>query len=260
MNKSYVLDTLMRFLSFRLENSQTILSIFSELDGAIAHCDGNKNNFVYIPGKRSDRVVLIAHADTVWDEYYFRESYSYITQNFLDKLPSLKHVPIYNGQIIYQKGSKDWGLGADDRAGCALLWLFRNSGHSLLITDGEEHGQSGSYHLIKNYKEIAEELNNHRYMIQFDRRGSSDYKTYYLAVSKEFRHYIEMHTSFQDAGKSSRTDIVTLCKKICGVNLSIGYYNEHTEQEYLSFSNWMNTYLIVKNMLENEQPFFPLDL
>jgi hypothetical protein len=35
-------------------------------------------------------------------------------------------------------------LGADDRAGLAILWLLRDLGHSLMVTDLEEHGRMGS--------------------------------------------------------------------------------------------------------------------
>ncbi len=259
MDDTDLRDTLMRFLSFRPESSKTVLSLFSELDGAIAQCGSSKNNFVYIPGTREDRVLLIAHADTVWDEFYFSEKYPAYGREIAEKLHDMEHTPFFDGKFIFQNGSDDWGLGADDRAGCAMLWLLRNSGHSLLITDGEEHGQRGSYHLMKNYKKLAEELNAHRYMIQLDRRGSSDYKTYDLAVSSEFCHYIETHTGFRDAGSYSCTDIVALCRKICGVNLSVGYYNEHTWKEYLSYPEWLNTYNIVNDLLKGEQPYFPLE-
>ena len=254
MMKSEALDTLMSFLSKRPDSSKPVLSLFSELDGAITHCDGDKNNFVYVPGNRADRVVLAAHADTVWDVCYCRD----LAPELADKLPDMAHVPAIDGEFIVQKGWENWGIGADDRAGCAMLWLLRNSGHSLLITDGEEYGQIGAHYLVDHYPAIAEELNEHRYMIQLDRRNSSDYKTYRLAVTDDFRRFIESHTGFCDAGVKSRTDIVALCTKICGVNFSIGYYNEHTPQEYLSCPDWINTLRIVRRLLEGEQPGFAL--
>ena len=56
-----------------------------------------------------------------------------------------------------------------------------------------------------------------------------------------------------DEGKKSKTDIVVLCKDICGANLSIGYYNEHTTTEILSYREWLKTYKKVEKMLSNEQ-------
>ena len=255
--REYELKILMHFLSFRPESSLPVLLQFSLLDNAVVHLDGGKNNFVYVPGKRSDRALLIAHADTVWDTYYY-QSGKREDDVAVRQLRKQKHRPVIRDGIISQRGWKEWGLGADDRAGCAMLWLLKNSGHSLLVTDGEEHGQIGANYLIGHYPGLAEELNGHSYMIQFDRRGNNDYKTYRLPVTDEFRSYIEEKTGFCDAGMTARTDIVALCKKICGVNLSIGYHNEHKPQETLVYRDWLNTYRIAERLLRDEQPGFPL--
>ena len=259
MMRTVEVETLLRFLALRPDDSGPVLAQFSELDGAVVHCDGGKHNFVYIPGRRSDRVVLAAHADTVWDTYYFRELEAYIDPELAAELPHMIHDPFFDGEYVFQKGWDGWGIGADDRAGCAMLWLLRNSGHSLLITDGEEHGQIGAHYLMDAYPDIAAELNDHRYMIQLDRCGSADYKTYRLPVTDDFRRYIEVNTPFADAGRKSRTDIVALCSRICGVNFSIGYYDEHTARERLSVSEWLNTLRIVSRLLEKEQPQFLLE-
>ena len=95
-------------------------------------------------------------------------------------------------------------------------------------------------------------------MIQLDRRNGSDYKTYRIPVSDEFRRYIEKHTGFTDAGRTSRTDIAALCRRVAGVNLSVGYHNEHTAEEYLDLNEWRNTLDILRNLLRLPQPRFPL--
>ncbi len=256
IEKSFEMQPLMHFLSFRPDDSMPVLLQFSILNNAVVHFDGGKKNFVYIPGTRSDRVLLVAHADTVWDAYYqMRDNAdSAPVRQFLKQ----KHRPKIHEGIISQYGWKKWGLGADDRAGCAMLWLLRNSGHSLLITDGEEHGQIGANHLIEYYPDIAKEINEHAYMIQLDRRGKEDYKTYGIPVTDDFLRYIEEKTGFTDAGATSRTDIVALCRQICAVNLSIGYQDEHHPQETLVYRDWLNTYNIVNHMLQDEQPQFPL--
>ena len=258
MMESEARQTLMHFLSFRPHMTYPVLRQFADLPGAIAHFDGEKNNFVYVPGSRSDRVVLIAHADTVWDEYYLKQLSPFDDPGLDEILDHTAHAPETDGEFIYQKGTPDWGLGADDRAGCAMLWLLRNSGHSLLVTDGEEAGQIGARHLMDAYPALAEELNRHRHMLQLDRRGGTDYKTYNLPVTAEFCRFIEAQTGYADAGKTSRTDIITLCRKVCGANLSVGYYNEHTPQEVLCYPEWLHTLETVSRMLEGEQPQFPL--
>ena len=244
-------DVLMHFLSFSPEDSLPVLREFAALDRARSCFAGMKNNFVYIPGTRKDRVLLVAHTDTVWDRVYMN-GYGY-------EFHPGEHKPVLleNG-TVRQGGWPEWGLGADDRAGCAILWLLRLSGHSLLLTDGEEHGQVGAHFLMDYHPETAAEINAHRYMIQLDRRNSRDYKTYALDVTDRFRLHVRSYTGYEDAGSSSRTDIVALCRRICGVNLSIGYYQEHTPGEYLVLEHWLNTYHTVRRMLEGEQPQFLL--
>ena len=70
MDKEIAINTLKRFCSFSIRSSLDVLKVFADLPGAICHLDGDKNNFVYVPGTREDRVLLVAHADTVWDEQY----------------------------------------------------------------------------------------------------------------------------------------------------------------------------------------------
>ena len=244
--KEYAKKILEEFLSFPLEDSRETLEKFASLPNAICCNDKEKRNFVFVPGTRNDRVLLIAHADTVWDNLYF--GYNNIGQKLVFK----------NG--IYSGKKSDFGIGADDRAGCAILWLLKDMGHSLLVTDGEESGRIGSFHIKDNFPELYNELNEHSYMVQFDRRHAKDYKCYRLPVTKEFKQFIESETDYKDAGKTAFTDIVTLCTKICGVNLSVGYYDEHSSNEMIVFDEWYHTLDVAYNMLTKEQKKFPLDI
>ena len=244
IDKEYARDVLEDFLSFPLESSVEILERFSSLPNAIYHNDTEKRNFVYVPGNRQDRVLLIAHCDTVWDKEYFNCG----TIN--------QAIKCENGTYCGVK--ENFGIGADDRAGCAILWLLKDSGHSLLITDGEEYGRIGSFHIKEKYPEIFDELNKHSYMIQFDRRNSRDYKCYKIPVTNDFKSFIEKELGFVDAGTTAFTDIVTLCNKICGVNLSVGYYNEHSSSEALVFDEWYHTLNIAEAMLSKKQKAFLL--
>lgn len=238
-------EILERFCSFPLDSSREVLGEFAKLPGAISHFDGGKRNFVYVPGTREDRVVLVAHADTVWDREYGFAGDCTQSLNF------------ENG--VYSGINPACGIGADDRAGCAILWLLKDSGHSLLVVDGEERGQIGSHHIESAYPEIFRELNEHAYMIQFDRRGSSDYKFYALPVSRAFERFVQEKTGYSDAGRTARTDIVVLCRRICGVNLSIGYVSEHKPTESLVLSHWQRTLHLAEKMLAEPQSAFPLE-
>ena len=61
--------------------------------------------------------------------------------------------------------------------------------------------------------------------------------------------FIEDNTGYKDAGIFSSTDITVLCEKICGVNLSVGYYYEHFTIESLNFNEWLNTLNIARKKI-----------
>ena len=186
-------------------------------------------------GKRDDRCLLIAHADTYFDEFY--------QENVVESDIEYK-------EGNYVSNSDVVGIGADDRAGCAILWLLRDSGHSLLILDGEEHGQIGAKYLRDSNRDLFNEINEHSFLLQLDRRGRKEYKYYHLPVGEDFIRYIEDATKFTFTQGKGKTDICTLCEKACGVNLSIGYYDEHTPDERLNYNEWLDTYNVVKGMIE----------
>ncbi len=236
------ISVLEHFLKMPLNNAESVLDEFRKLDGAKYYPPSSpidKDSFVYIPGTRKDRVLLVAHADT-----------------FFDYPEALGSVVIEEG--TYFSGSKGLGIGADDRAGCAILWLLRDMGHSLLVTNGEEYGSLAAMRIAARLPKLYDELNGHCYMIEFDRRHADDYKTYNIPVSDDFRRFIEDSTGYHDAGKASSTDIVHLCNEICGVNLSVGYYYEHTPDECLVPGEWINTLSIARKMLALPQKRFPV--
>ena len=130
-----------------------------------------------------------------------------------------------------------------------MLWLLKDLGHSLLVTNGEEHGQTGSSWLMDDNKDIAEEINHdHQFVIQLDRRNGRDFKCYDVGTD-EFRSYVAQKTGYTEPDRRSNTDIKILCREIAGVNLSVGYHNEHHENEYLNIAEWENTLNVVKEWL-----------
>lgn len=233
--------TLEKFLKMPVTDTKEVFDMFLQIKGAIKRGNGLAS-FIYIPGTRKDRVLLVAHADTVWDK-------------------SLKNS---NGQwdieLTFENGiyrNKLGPLGVDDRAGCAIIWLLKDLGHSILITSGEEQGQVGSRFLMEECPDIADEINyEHQFIVQFDRSGSGDYKCYDVGTD-EFRSYIEQITGFTEPDRLRTTDIRLLCRNICGVNLSIGYYKEHACEAYLVFDEWLNTLNIARRwFIQRDLPKF----
>lgn len=146
------------------------------------------------------------------------------------------------------------GLGADDRAGVFAILSIIESGlrpHIIFTTD-EEVGGIGAMRLA----DAGNPFKDLRYMIQLDRRGTSDC-VFYDCDNPEFEVYVE-EFGFQTAW-GSFSDISELCPEwgIAGVNLSIGYQDEHSYTERLYVAPLLSTIGKVKKMLsEKDIPSF----
>lgn len=247
VDRGEALKVLLNFLSFPLYDSGTVISHFRTLPNAEYYAGTSPmNRFVYIPGSRKDRVLLTAHADTVWDEYYTKTR--------------IETTPLYDEISNTIKGTNpEVGLGADDRAGCALLSLLKDSGHSILIFDGEEHGHFGAAQLCKNSR-LLREVNRHRYMISLDYPQMDLCHYHGISNNNKFCRYIETQFSSKEVKTKSGTDVSHIAKGACGVNLSIGYYRQHHASEFLSFSAWYNCYIRLCTVLSHVQPRFRTQL
>ena len=242
MNNQHI-DLLLQFLNTTIDNSDKIFECFSKLPNAVYNHSSNPfERYVFIPGTRKDRVVLVAHADTIWDKNYTAAEIE-------------NHTVIFeNG--IFKSSNPNWGIGADDRAGCAMLWALKDSGHSILITDGEERGKFGANYLKNKNRKLFRLLNRHRYMIELDWQGTNCSLFNQVDNTKKFKKYIENDLGFIDSKLSGGTDLAILCRNICGVNLGVGYHNHHTNKEFLVLSEWENTLTMLSEFLAKPQPKF----
>jgi hypothetical protein len=220
-----------------------ILDEFASLKNNSISIGENEFRSVFVPGTRRDRVLLVAHADTVFlDTPHLKVEYNDGLFKSGEKIRFLKEktkLPVVGGI----------GIGADDRAGIALLWHLRNSGHSLLITNGEENGCLSSM-MFMAQDDRAALINEHQFAIQFDRNGRDDL-VFYDVSTDEFEDYCLIQTGYKKA-EGSFTDIRVLCETICGVNISIGYKNEHSCNEVLNLRWWKRTAEIAERWLLTE--------
>ena len=133
--------------------------------------------------------------------------------------------------------SSPQGIGGDDRCGVyavlAILKAVEGEGKKPYVffsTDEEVGGAST--------KRAAQEIKNRvagvGYMIQIDRRNSVD-SVYYKCGNTKFKEFIDAHGFIEAQG--SFTDICNLSPvfDLASVNLSGGYYNEHTTNEYVVY-------------------------
>lgn len=179
--------------------------------------------FVYAEGDIP--VLLVAHLDTVHKEIP--------KEIYYDK----KNDVLWSPQ----------GIGGDDRCGVwAILEIIKKHKPYVLFTEDEESGCIGARKAAKILK-----APNVRMIIEIDRRGSEDC-VFYDCGNKEFQEYIEKFGFKTAFGTFS--DICELSSEwdIASVNLSSGYYNEHTLQEMVKIKEIIATRDKVIKILEDE--------
>lgn len=147
------------------------------------------------------------------------------------------------------------GLGADDRAGIFAILTILKHGYrpSIIFTTDEEIGAVGASQLVEDIKTPESEL---KYIIQLDRRGTNDC-VFYDCNNRDFVEYIEKFGFVETFGSFSDISVICPAWGIAGVNLSIGYEDEHSISETLRVGAMLNTIQKVENMLKvKDIPFF----
>lgn len=181
------------------------------------------HTYLYAPGELP--VCLVAHVDVV----HKRD----IPEIFYDSKKGILWSPD--------------GIGGDDRAGIAGILELLNRGHRphVLFLDLEESGCIGAFDAVKELD--PPQVN---FLIELDRKGYND-ACFYDLKNKKFERYIESFGFKSQWGLY--TDICELCPEwgIAGVNLSIGYYNPHTTQEYVKLLEWRDTIDKVERILKS---------
>lgn len=141
-------------------------------------------------------------------------------------------------------------LGADDRAGITAIWeIIKRKEYKphLIFTTGEETGAAGA-HALAIHGNPFKEL---KFIIELDRANNNDC-VFYDCDNPQFEEYINSFGFETEYG--TFTDISILCPswKVAGVNLSVGYYFEHTKYEHLKFDELEETIKRVMNILSDK--------
>ena len=131
------------------------------------------------------------------------------------------------------------GLGADDRAGLFAIIQIVRSGLKphIIITTDEEKGGLGARALVKAGDCPFKEL---KYMIELDRHGKEDC-VFYDTDNPVFTKYIESFGFKNAFGSFSDISELAPAWKTCAVNLSVGYYDEHSYSEHLRLQELQST-------------------
>lgn len=181
-------------------------------------------------------IALVAHMDTVfktpaYDLYYDREK-----------------------GVLWSPQ----GLGADDRAGVFAIIKIIQAGYrpSIIFTTDEEKGGVGAAAL--NSAGPCP-IPNLKYMIELDRRGKNDC-VFYDCYCPEFTEYVSSFGFCEKYGTFSDISFLMSDWEICGVNLSVGYEDEHSYAETLHIRALYDTIDKVKRMLSKKEiPDFKYD-
>lgn len=142
------------------------------------------------------------------------------------------------------------GLGADDRAGLFVIIQLLEKGYkpSIILTDMEERGGIGAEALTRRFPECPFE--DCRAIIQLDRQGKND-AVYYDCDNEDFEKLITSYGFKTDWGTFTDISIIAPKWMIAAVNLSVGYYDEHTRAETLRMRELYKTITRVEHMLKD---------
>jgi len=223
-----------------------LISKLELLNYKVFACDQSSNCSRYIYGVGDIPICLTAHLDTVFG------------------FDPHKEINV-NGDIL----SCEAGMGADDRVGVyMILEIIKELKCNVLFLEDEECGHSGAVHFIAGpYKSGFMEENN--FCIDLDMAGSN-ILTFYETTNKEFQDDVKKILpayKIRDP-KLGASDLIELTigwekegrnglqkyegTNVASLNIGVGYYKEHTFDEYVKFDEVRKVIndvkLLVKNM------------
>lgn len=163
-----------------------------------------KKGFLYAQG--TIPVLLIAHLDTV-----HRQKADIICFS-----PDMRYV------------MSPQGIGGDDRCGVyMILQIINRLPCHVLFCEDEEKGGVGAKAFTG-----ADILPSVNYIVEMDRRGSND-AVFYRCNNPEFTDFVLSFGFKENHGTFSDISVIAPYLDTAAVNISSGYYNEHTQHEYI---------------------------
>lgn len=197
-----------------------------------------KKNYILVRGQAP--VMLVAHLDTVHHE------------------PVREICKTKSGNILMSPQ----GIGGDDRCGVyALNAVYEQSNVKpwLLFTCDEEVGGVGAEQFCLKHqgKKLPKELDELKLIIEIDRKGRND-AVYYDCANEEFEKYITDKGFKTQFGSFSDISYVAPELGAAAVNLSSGYYNAHTQHEYINRKHLNKTVQkVIEIVADAAKPDFP---
>ena len=226
----------MRILEDFLKPTQK--ELFSRLCKMYPNAVARDGEYILVPGEAP--VLLVAHLDTV------------------HKSPVRQICKTSNGNILMSPQ----GIGGDDRCGVyALVTAHARSEKKpwLLFTCNEEVGGIGASTFCKDYRAgaFSKELDTMKLLVEIDRKGRTD-AVYYECDNPDFEEYINSKGFVTQHGSFSDISYLAPELGVAAVNLSSGYYNAHTQHEYINRKHLNETVRkVVEIITDAAQADFP---
>lgn len=195
----------------QLETEQVFDYIYEQVRGYYSDVDHKDGHYLVFHG--SNKVALVAHVDT-------------LTRKKVELVR--KRNVIFNPNDI---------LGADDRAGVYGLIKAAQQAFekklpmpTLIFTDQEESGGVGVKTLLQDKILDKDSIN---LFVEMDRKGCNEYVFYSWSLPKAVKKYVRSFGYNESQGSYSDITDITDDTGIPAVNISCGYYNQHTNNEVL---------------------------
>ena len=195
-----------QFLESILKMSQSELKAsLSEYLRKMKYPVQSQNGFVYAEGEVP--VLLVAHLDTVHR--------------------SRVKIVCYSADGKFAMSPE--GIGGDDRAGVyMILKIIKEQRCHVLFCEDEEIGGRGAQKFVDGG--IIPKVN---YIVELDRRGDND-AVFYGCDNPDFTKFVLSFGFDKAYGTFSDISVIAPALGIAAVNISAGYYNEHTQHEYIN--------------------------
>lgn len=154
-------------------------------------------------------------------------------------------------KIVYDRFnnrmSSPQGIGGDDRCGIYMILEIVKKYHcSVLFCEDEEVGGIGADKFIESAFPRDLSVN---YIVELDRKGSND-AVFYRCGNDDFEDFVCTEHFKTNWGTFSDISVIAPFMGVAAVNLSCGYYNAHTTNEYVALDEMDANIKHVCNILE----------
>ncbi|MGN0089584.1 MAG: hypothetical protein ACI36Z_01325 [Alloprevotella sp.] len=219
--------------------------IAANVPEASVRYDEAENNLYVTKGKSDTYPCIVAHTDQVQELH---------PNDF-------RAVETQNGMIVGYSNRKKrlCGLGADDKNGIwiALKCLLSEPVLKVALFSAEEIGCIGSRNADMTF------FDDCRFVLQADRRGSSDFITRIGMTELCTPQFVSdacIATYGYQEEEGMMTDVMQLMENglpVCCANLSCGYYDPHTDHEFTVMADLENCLDLVRHIIHTCTEVYP---